>query len=38
MTAFVKKFEISENMRNYEGYAYLLFNQKNKKDKEIGEK
>ena len=38
MTAFVKKFEITENMRNYEGYAYLLFNQKNKKDKEIGEK
>lgn len=27
---FIKKFKITESMRNYDGYSYLLFNEKNK--------
>lgn len=26
---FIEKFSITESMRNYEGYSYLLFNEKN---------
>lgn len=26
---FITKFKITEDMRNYEGYSYLLFNKKN---------
>lgn len=31
INGFIKKFEITEAMRNYEGYSYLLFNKENKK-------
>lgn len=27
---FIKNFKITESMRNYDGYSYLLFNEKNK--------
>lgn len=29
--SFTEKFKISKTMRNYNGYSYLLFNEKNKK-------
>lgn len=28
MQEFIQKFKITEEMRNYDGYSYLLFNQK----------
>lgn len=28
---FIKKFNITEEMRNYDGYSYLLFNQRDEK-------
>lgn len=30
INGFIKKFKITESMRNYDGYSYLLFNEKNK--------
>ncbi len=30
MNKLVKRFRITEEMRNYDGYSYLLFNEKNK--------
>ncbi len=29
---FIKKFKITESMRNYDGYSYLLFNKKKESD------